>query len=760
MEKYENNADRADTWWKTVTKQNITTIYGKSEASRIYDPENNRKIFRWLIEKSHDAKGNIIEYSYKRENDEEINFNKLSETHRKDKPFAALYPKEIKYGNKTINPETEKDYSFKLIFDYGEHTDTANPASPVSNWDLRKDPFSDYRSGFEIRQYRLCRKVLMFHNFTELEKDNEDNPVPVLVKTTDLTYDKTAVRSLLTKAKHTGYKKENSTYTSKSLPAMEFEYTDSKPDPVLKTLPEQSLKNLPIGISGKYQWTDLYNNGLSGILYETNGTWYYKENLGNGIFTKAQELTEKPSPGYLSGSSRIMDINSDGENELVLTGGILKGYYEKRDGKWQSFVPFKNMPNINFNDPYLKYIDLTGDGLADILISGNNLFYWYESKGKDGYAPLKKIAKAVDEKKGAAITFADKTETIFLADMTGDGLTDIVRIKNRETAYWPNKGYGRFGRKVTMDNSPVFTSFDLFNPKYIKLGDVDGSGTTDIIYLGNGVKYYKNCSGNSFSAGEKITNFPAIDNHSNISLVDLLGTGTQCLVWSSDILGATQMRYTDLMSSKKPYLLTKTDNNMGKITTFKYKPSTQFYLEDRKAGYNWLGNLHFAVHTLSEVKTEDLISKTSITASYDYHHGYYDRKEREFRGFGFVKQKDMEAFVNPDNTAEELNQPAVITKTWYHTGSNLHINNSKITNQYESEYYESTLSEEDRNSLRLFKLEDTILNGNFSDKDEALRILKGRPLRQEIYAENRRKCRQTIHNNRNKLQNKRDTAKT
>ena len=53
------------------------------------------------------------------------------------------------------------------------------------------------------------------------------------------------------------------------------------------------------------------------------------------------------------------------------------------------------------------------------------------------------------------MVFADGTETIQLADMTGDGLVDIVRVRNGEVSYWPNLGYGRFGAKVTLENSPA-----------------------------------------------------------------------------------------------------------------------------------------------------------------------------------------------------------------------------------------------------------------------------------------------------------------
>ena len=35
--------------------------------------------------------------------------------------------------------------------------------------------------------------------------------------------------------------------------------------------------------------------------------------------------------------------------------------------------------------------------------------------------------------------------------MCGDGLTDLVCLRNGEVCYGPNLGYGGFGAKVTMD---------------------------------------------------------------------------------------------------------------------------------------------------------------------------------------------------------------------------------------------------------------------------------------------------------------------
>ena len=139
--------------------------------------------------------------------------------------------------------------------------------------------------------------------------------------------------------------------------------------------------------------------------------------------------------------------------------------------------------------------------------------------------------------------------------MSGDGLTDLVRIRNGEVCYWPNIGYGRFGSKVTMDNSPWFDAPDIFDQSRIRLADIDGSGVTDIIYIGrdDGVRLYFNQSGNSWAEPVLLNHFPHIDNISSVMALDLLGNGTACLVWSSPLIGDTNrpMRYIDLMGGEK-----------------------------------------------------------------------------------------------------------------------------------------------------------------------------------------------------------------
>ena len=79
-------------------------------------------------------------------------------------------------------------------------------------------------------------------------------------------------------------------------------------------------------------------------------------------------------------------------------------------------------------------------------------------------------------------------------------------------AYWPNLGYGRFGPKITMDRAPWFDAPDLFDQRRLRLADIDGSGTADLIYLGGDgtVRLWFNLSGNSWTTADSLRLLSAI----------------------------------------------------------------------------------------------------------------------------------------------------------------------------------------------------------------------------------------------------------
>jgi hypothetical protein len=71
IERWTNTTQPEDTCWRSISKDNITTWYGRSKNSRIADPADLAHVFSWLICESHD-KGNLIVYSYKKENSDAV----------------------------------------------------------------------------------------------------------------------------------------------------------------------------------------------------------------------------------------------------------------------------------------------------------------------------------------------------------------------------------------------------------------------------------------------------------------------------------------------------------------------------------------------------------------------------------------------------------------------------------------------------------------------------------------------------------------
>src|SRR6266508_390947 len=59
IERWTNIDHARDVFWRSISKDNITTWYGKSDESRIYDPSDESRIFSWLICQSYDDKGNV-----------------------------------------------------------------------------------------------------------------------------------------------------------------------------------------------------------------------------------------------------------------------------------------------------------------------------------------------------------------------------------------------------------------------------------------------------------------------------------------------------------------------------------------------------------------------------------------------------------------------------------------------------------------------------------------------------------------------------
>jgi hypothetical protein len=752
------HATTKEAHWRVRDRSNVLRAYGQTAASRVADPAKPEHVFAWLLDEVVDDRGNRIVLVYDTDDATRGVSTALYDSARRGglSPFVQVYPRRIFYGNATPHGlgDTDADFLFQLTFDYG---DLANrdgnegetgglpvPTAelvPATNPTERADAFSTRRAGFEVRTRWRCERIVLFHaidlSASALSPVSADGAwLPV--SSWHLRYDATSHLAKLLGVTRVGWRSrldaEDAVVTDAlAMPEVTFGYTEARLGTTTETLGEGDRDPVPQAIDGGlWRFVDLDGEGLPGLLTEQGGAWYFKRNDGDpeprtfanrSWFGPMAPLRTMPNVSLLDGAA-LADVDGDGRTEVVTRSGSTAGTWSRTTERgWDNFRSFRQLPNLDWNDPNLRMVDLTGNGLADLVDLVNGALRWWPSRGLEGYGDTAYGTHCGhDESRAPVFIRGTPDEAIFFADMTGDGLSDIVRVRATSVCYWPNLGYGRFGAQVFVANAPRLAS-RTFDPARVRLVDADGSGTSDLVYAdADGVILARNLSGNAFTDAERITALPPTTNMDHLDAVDLLGDGTACLVWSSPF-GRTPPRFVRLMADGKPHLLTQVDHGTGLVTTLEYAPSTRFYVDDRAAGRPWATRLPFPVQCLARVQTTDHAREHTLTTRYAYHHGFYDGAERAFRGFGRVDQWDSEAAGG-----DEV-EPVVPVRrsTWFHTGA--WIEQSSLEAAFAGEWF---TGDEDAPTLEPNRVASPSTLTP-AEHREAARAMKGRTLREEVW---------------------------
>src|SRR5439155_12200129 len=167
----------------------------------------------------------------------------------------------------------------------------------------------------------------------------------------------------------------------------------------------------------------------AGVFSEQAGTWWYKRNLGDGQLARAEKLGARPA---IEGRAQFLDLAGDGQLDAVTLNAPNAGFYERDGDEWSRFAKLANQPNVEWDDPDVRLVDLTGDGHADLLNSQGGEISWHPSLGEAGFGARTRVAIPPDEQSGPRVVFRDSGALVAFADISGDGLSDLVRIRNGE----------------------------------------------------------------------------------------------------------------------------------------------------------------------------------------------------------------------------------------------------------------------------------------------------------------------------------------
>ena len=670
------SADDYPGFWLVHGTDGSLHLYGFNSSSRSTDLEDHLRVGEWLLDESMNAHGEHLLYEYAGED----HAGMPDDTPRDFR--AQCYLSRVRYGNAEANAHLyhwipgqleQVQWHFDLIFDYGER-DTGRediPAyEPTGVWPVRSDPFVTYGYGFLLGNLRLCRQVLMFHQFPELGSE------PVLVQRLLLEYRTTELGyNLLSAAYQQGYDEQGQI---QSRPPVEFTYSAFEPE----DSEYQEFDAMPgLNDGQQYQLVDLYGEGIPGVLYRSDKAWYYREPLRAYPAETADEVVydawrrldaipvmDSRKPVRQS----LMDLTGDGRLDWVVAQPGVSGFFTLNpDRSWSNFVTFDAFP-VEFFHPQSQLADVMGGGLSDLALIGPRSVRLYANRRREGFASGKDVAHFIEAAPDDRLPLVSPapTELVAFSDVLGSGQQHLVRIRHNEIVCWPNRGHGRFDPGFRLATLPY--SYESFDASRVLLADLDGSGAADLIYLtSNHAEIFMNRTGMGFESTPLIQPWPPgvrYDRLCQVSTADLQGLGCSSLVITIPHMKPQHWR-VDFVQAK-PYLLHSTNNNMGAVGEVIYRSSAQEWLDEKQAllaaNLEAVSYVPFPMPVAALQIQLDEITGNRLTQRFEYCQGFYDGQEREFRGFGLVLQTDSE--VTGDEQRLAGYTAPVLRKSWFHTG--------------------------------------------------------------------------------------------
>lgn len=558
---------RTGTSWEVDSPDGSLQRYGVSASARV---ESGSAVFSWSLEEIVDRFGNRIVFGY-----------------LKDR--GQVYLTRIDYNARAGAAENQ------VLLEY----------------EVRPDVTTDRRARFAVATGVRLRRVSAFSQ-------------GALIRRFTLSYDASSGLSLLASVTQTG------SDDASSLPPVSFGYAPFAPGSVALALPE-SLDALPGPGSVDDEWVDVDGDGLVDMLHAESGSHWYALNLGGAGFGPRTDMPWSPSVALGSAGVEVADLDADGIPDLVARLGLTDSEWHwfkgTGDGGWAGDSIFLSNPPFKLEDPNVRLLDFDHDKLVDAVQSTADALVLWRNLGDGTWQGPYEVALPTGF---PALGFADPH--LKLADVTGDRLLDLVYVLDGSVTHWPSYGWGQFGEPVELANSPAP---GFLAESALTLADVNGDGLSDLLWVAvDHVEVWPLLAGGSYGSPIVVTGTPILDPASTvIRLADMNGNGTVDVVWSTpSALPGERLWYLDVSGDARPNVLVSVENGLGKRLELAYTTSTAEYLRAREAGIPWSTRVPFAVPVLGESRLYDGLGGFHQT-TYRYVDGWYAPETREFRGF-------------------------------------------------------------------------------------------------------------------------------
>ncbi|MFC1800567.1 FG-GAP-like repeat-containing protein, partial [Nanoarchaeota archaeon] len=342
-----------------------------------------------------------------------------------------------------------------------------------------------------------------------------------------------------------------------------------------------------------------------------------------------EDTTWKSPLEIVSGSTdqgvRFADVNYDGYPDILKAkAGSSRAVYLNNKTGWNltSLTIPVDFVDSSGNDQGVRLSDVNGDGKIDMIKArGTKTVYLNNGAGWTSSSWI------------FPVDFLDsgyKDHGVRVIDLNGDGLTDILKGEDGTRTAWLNNGTGWYTASSWSPPTDFTTSSKIDNG--VRLADVNGDGLTDLLrysdsessaWLNNGTGWVQDDNWTSPEA------FTTSGYNVGRRLADVNGDGLADVVVSHQDSGT---QYTWLKNTTTPFMLKQIINEYGGTTTVNYTKSTQF--NNSESGSSDIGFNIFVVSGVSADNNLDTGFSVTGNNSYVYAFGKYNYDNNEFRGFG------------------------------------------------------------------------------------------------------------------------------